>query len=536
MSAASAQHGVTTTGPYGKPAVLITAVAVSAFIVGLDNTILNIALPRLRDDLGLSLTGLQWVGTSYILAFSSLMLVGGRLTDIFGRRNVLQAGMIVFVLASVLAGLSTSGEMLIACRVVQGIGGAMVLPASLAVLGADFEGEQRNIGVGVWTASIAVAIALGPIVGGAIIEVAHWGWVFFINLPIGIIAMFLIRASVPPETVRLPPRDLLLAKLDLPGLASSSLALMAITFYLVHGQDHGFSSIGGLFALFVFAAATVAYIRIERVAKFPLVDLSLFKEKIFWGGTLGQIIWGLGINGVLFFTSLFLQDVMGLSPLHTGLAYLPLALAVAISVPLAAKLATWWGTNNVVAFGMVLISIGLVMGVFIDRSDPVSTYLIGLTIVGIGSGLTTPMTAAIMDVVPENQMGVGAAVVSTAREISGILGIVGIGAILVVTRANALEAGEPPVDAFTQGYHGALLAATVVMAIGAVVCWKTLTTKAQALEFTAAKAAAKAAKEAQTGEHGLQPNAVLDATTPADLATAVAEVREAVHDVELDKR
>lgn len=523
--------------------MLLASISIAAFIVGLDNTILNIALPALRDDLGLSLTGLQWVGTSYILAFSSLMLVGGRLTDIFGRRNILQVGMAVFVLSSVAAGFSTSGEMLIFFRVLQGVGGAMVLPASLAVIGGDLEGEQRHLGVGVWTASIAIAIALGPIVGGAIIQVAHWGWVFFINLPIGIVAMVLIRASIPAEKVALPSREVLLRKLDIPGLLTSSIALMAITFYLVHGQENGFGSALGLCALALFAVMSVAYVFIERKVPEPLVDLALFKNKIFAGGTAAQIIWGLGINGVLFFTSLFLQDVMLLSPLETGLFYLPLALAVAIGVPVAAKLATRWGANVVVAVGMVLISVGLLMGVFIDGDDPPLRYLIGLTIVGFGSGLTTPMTSAIMEVIEEHHMGVAAAVVSTAREISGILGIVGIGAILVVTRAAALEEGSPSAVAFTEGYHMALLAATFVMVIGAFVSWKTLTTRSQAIEFAAAKAAAKAlAEEAPGGgdhgdpggvvftKRGPAGDPVLEATTPADFATALAETHQIVHD------
>ncbi len=165
--------------------VLLSAIGLAAFVVGLDNTILNIALPALREDFDLSLTGLQWVGTSYILAFSSLLLVGGRLTDIFGRRRVLEVGLITFIISSMLVGVAPSEEVLIAARVLQGVGGAMVLPSTLAVIGTDLEGEDRHVGVGVWTASIASAIALGPIVGGAIISVAHWSWVFFIiNLPL----------------------------------------------------------------------------------------------------------------------------------------------------------------------------------------------------------------------------------------------------------------------------------------------------------------------------------------------------------------
>jgi EmrB/QacA subfamily drug resistance transporter len=507
--------------------VLLSTIGLSAFIVGLDNTILNIALSAIRSNLHMSLTGLQWVGTSYILAFSSLLLVGGRLTDIFGRQRALVIGLVVFIVSSVAAGLAPSGGLLIAARVVQGVGGALVLPSTLAVIGTDLEGEDRHLGVGIWTACIASAIALGPIFGGAIVAVAHWGWVFFINLPLGLLCIVMVRRTVPGQRFQLPPRPELLRQLDIPGLVTASVALMAITFYLVHGQDYGFGSVIGLTALMLSIVFAAAFVWTERHTDYPLVDLVLFRNRIFSGGTAAQIIWGLGINGILFFTSLFLQDVVGMGPLQAGLMYVPLALAIAITVPLGAKMSTWIGVNYTVAFGMVLIALGLWHGTIVDPDDPPWNFLLGLVVVGLGSGLTTPMTSAVMDVIPTEHAGAGAAVVSTAREISGIVGIVGIGAVLVVRRANALEAGASADAAFMSGFHLALWAATILIAIGAVVSWLTLTTKAEAIEIAAVKAAEEAA--AKSPAVVASSTASASRSCPSAFAAALAETHDILH-------
>lgn len=528
--------------PYAPRWLLLTALSLSAFITGLDNTILNIALPALQGDFELSLSGLQWVGTSYILAFGSLLMVGGRLTDLLGRRRVLEAGMGIFTLASVAAAFAPTGELLIIARVVQGVGGALVLPSTLTVIGTDLEEKDRQLGVGVWTGSIASAIALGPIVGGGIIEIAHWSWIFLINLPIGIIAIALVRLTVQPEETVLPPRPELIARFDIPGLICSAVSLFSFTFVLVHGQEHGFGSplvvgsiVAGLFAV-------VGFVRTEMTTKFPLVDLTLFQNKIFAGGTAAQVIWGLGINGILFFTSLFLQDVLDLDPFTAGLYYVPLAVMIGVGVAVGNVMSRWWGANQITAFGMVLIAIGMLMGVFISEGTDPWRFMLGLMVVGLGSGLTTPMTAAVMDQVEFEKAGGAAAVISTAREISGVIGIALIGAVLVLRRESAIDSGLPEIPAFVAGYHLALYVATFVMIIGAIVSYTTLTTKAQAIQFAAEKealAAAEAEAEARaaSGEHaeaadGAHAEArILDATTPADGAIAAAEALHAAGEI-----
>ncbi|MBJ7470996.1 MAG: MFS transporter [Solirubrobacteraceae bacterium] len=536
MSSVARSSGHIPGTPYAPRWLLLLAVSMSAFITGLDNTILNIALPALQDDFDLSLSGLQWVGTSYILAFSSLLMVGGRLTDLFGRRRVLEAGMAIFTVASVLAGIAPTGNTLIAARVLQGVGGALVLPSTLTVIGSDLEEKDRQLGIGIWTGSIASAIALGPVVGGGIIEIAHWSWVFFINLPIGIVAIILVRMTVQPQDVVLPPRKELIARFDVPGLVTSSLALMSFTFVLVHGQEHGFGSPLVVTAIVVGLLSIITFVRTEQLTEYPLVDLSLFESKIFAGGTAAQVIWGLGINGVLFFTSLFLQQVLGLSAWEAGLFYVPLAVTIGIGVAIGNVMSNAWGANVATAIGMVLIAAGLLMGVFIDQDSPPWHFLIGLMVVGLGSGLTTPMTAAVMDEVDFEKAGGAAAVVSTAREISGVIGIAVIGAVLVVRRELAIDEGLDKTTAFVTGYHWGLYVATAVMMLGAAVSYFTLTTKQQRIDLYAERkriadeelAAAEAA--GMTVDHHDEER-VIDATTPADAAIAVAEALHAAEEI-----
>ncbi len=536
MSSVARSSGHAPGTPYAPRWLLLLAVSLSAFITGLDNTILNIALPALQDDFDLSLSGLQWVGTSYILAFSSLLMVGGRLTDLFGRRRVLEAGMAIFTVASVLAGIAPTGNTLIAARVLQGVGGALVLPSTLTVIGSDLEEKDRQLGIGIWTGSIASAIALGPVVGGGIIEIAHWSWVFFINLPIGIVAIILVRMTVQPQDVVLPPRNELIARFDIPGLVTSSLALMSFTFVLVHGQEHGFGAPLVVGAIVIGLLSIITFVRTEQLTEYPLVDLSLFESKIFAGGTAAQVIWGLGINGILFFTSLFLQQVLGLSAWEAGLFYVPLAVTIGIGVAIGNVMSNHWGANVATAIGMVLIAFGLLMGVFIGQGSEPWHFLLGLMVVGLGSGLTTPMTAAVMDEVDFEKAGGAAAVISTAREISGVIGIALIGAVLVVRRELAIDDGADQIAAFVTGYHLALYVATGVMFLGAAVSYFTLTTKAQRIVIYAERERVAAEEAAAAEAAGLEPDAheeklVAEGMTPASGAVAAAQALHAAEEV-----
>lgn len=458
--------GAVAAGPRRRsPMWVMAPVALAAFITSLDNTVINIALPAIREDLGLSLSGLQWAVTSYILAFSSLLLVGGRLTDMLGRRRAMLVGFLIFSGASLAAGLAPSGEALIAARVVQGAGAALILPASLSVIASDLEGEARDLGAGIWTASIAIALFVGPVVGGAISEYLHWSWIFFLNVPVGAVAMGMVIANVPDREAR--ASGSVVARLDPPGLLLSTLALFAITYALVQGNEEGFGSQPITAAFIVFVAAALAFMAVEARARFPLVDVSLFRNRVFAGGTAAQMLWGLAINGVFFFTSLYIQDVLDLSPTQAGLVFVPLAVFLVVGVGIAPRLVTLLGANVTVAAGMVTIAIGLLPIVVLGSG--VEQQLLGCAVVGLGSGLTTPLTSAILGVMPDDRAGMGSAVVAVAREVSGVLGIALIGAILAARQASALAEGSPPADAFLDGHVTGLIGAAVLVLAGAVV-------------------------------------------------------------------
>lgn len=458
--------GAVAAGPRRRsPMWVMAPVALAAFVTSLDNTVINIALPAIREDLGLSLSGLQWAVTSYILAFSSLLLVGGRLTDMLGRRRAMLVGFLVFSGASLAAGLAPSGEALIAARVVQGAGAALILPASLSVIASDLEGEARDLGAGIWTAAIAIALFVGPVVGGAISEYLHWSWIFLLNVPVGAVAMVMVGATVPDREAR--ASGSVLARLDPPGLLLSTLALFAITYALVQGNEEGFGSQPITAAFVVFVAAALAFMVVESRARFPLVDVSLFANRVFAGGTAAQMLWGLAINGVFFFTSLYIQDVLDLSPTQAGLVFVPLAVFLVVGVGVAPRLVTMLGANVTVAAGMVTIAVGLLPIVVLGSG--VEQQLLGCAVVGLGSGLTTPLTSAILGVMPEDRAGMGSAVVAVAREVSGVLGIALIGAILAARQATALAEGSPPAEAFLDGHVTGLIGAAVLVLAGAIV-------------------------------------------------------------------
>ena len=441
---------------------VLVPIALAAFVTSLDNTVVNVALPSMQRELGLGVSGLQWIATSYILAFSSLLLAGGRLTDLYGRRTLFLIGLGLFVAASVLAGVASSGEFLVAARVLQGIGAALVLPATLAVLSADLGGASRHLGAGVFTAAIALALALGPVVGGAISEYWHWSWIFFVNVPLGLLTMTLGARTIGRDRGER-------VAIDVGGLLTSTVAMATLTYGLIEGNEKGYASTDILGAFGVASLGAAAFVLVERRAKAPMVDVTLFANRVFSGGTAAQVLWGLGINGVFFFTSLFLQDVLALSPTAAGTMFVPLAVVLILAVPLAPLLATRVGVHRTVAGGMALIAAGLVWVSFVGRGDSALALVPGLVLIGFGSALTTPLTSAVLEVVPAAKAGVAAAVISAAREVSGVLGIALTGAVVAARQAAAVHDGVTQVDAFASGYATGLWCSAVLAGLGGVI-------------------------------------------------------------------
>jgi EmrB/QacA subfamily drug resistance transporter len=312
----------------------LLTVSLATFMTYLDNNIVNVAIPAIQRDLGLSTSGLEWVVSGYILAFASLLLAGGRLGDIFGRRRLFLIGLGVFTVASLAAGLAGNVDVLIASRAVQGIGAALVTPTTLAIISALFTTpKERTAAVGIWSAVGALALAVGPLLGGLISQHLAWGWIFFINVPVGIGTMLLALWAVPADVATARRR------IDLPGVATSALALLALTYGLIEGEGKGWTSAPIVGSFTVALVAGIVFALIEARAAEPMVDVSLFRSRVFTGGITAIVMWGFGLFGIYFFTSLYLQNVLGFSPTKAGAAFVPMALLMAASAVAAERVA-----------------------------------------------------------------------------------------------------------------------------------------------------------------------------------------------------
>jgi EmrB/QacA subfamily drug resistance transporter len=451
----------------------LVGVALATFMTFLDNNVVNVALPSIQRDLHLSISGLEWIVSSYILVFSGLMLVGGRLADVYGRRRLFVGGLVLFTVASLIAGLATSQEMLIFARVLQGLGAAASIPSTLAIISATFpDPGERTRAVGVWSAVSALALALGPFTGGFVSQRWDWGWIFLINVPVGVITVAIMMFSMRES------RDGVRRRLDLPGLVTSAVALFSVTYALIEGHNQGWTSalILGAFALAAVAAA--AFVLVERRTDDAMVDLSLFGIRMFSGGTGAMILWGFGVMGVYFFTAMYLQNILGFSPTEAGAAFIPMALMMAGIAPFAGLVARRIGTHVTVALGLALNAVGLVMLTFVGEHGHFLDLMPAFVAFGVGSGFTMmPLNDAIIGVLPEGRAGAASAVMNAAREVSGLLGVTIVGAILTSRQAAVLRGGATPVHAFLSGYRLSLLIAAAIVFVGAPLALATLRTR-----------------------------------------------------------
>src|ERR1700722_20133691 len=461
----------------------LVAVSLATFMTYLDNNVTNVAIPTIQRSLHLSVAGLEWVVSSYILVFAGLMLAGGRLADVYGRRRLFVAGLVVFTLASLGAGLAGSGAVLIGFRLVQGLGAALLVPTTLAIILATFDDlRERAAAIGAWTAIGAAALAAGPLIGGFISQHFHWGWIFFINVPVGavtlVLALFGVSESRDTAAVR---------RLDLPGLVTSALMLFALTYALIEGQDRGWTSglILGAFALS--AAGAALFVLAESRSAAPMVNLALFRSRVFSGGTVTMMLWAFGVFGIYFFTSLYLQDILGFSPTKAGLAFVPMALCLAVSAVLAQPVAARIRPYRTVALGMLIMAAGLVLFGRLGQGASFASLMPGFVVFGAGAGLMqVPLTNAVMHAMPPARSGVASAVFNASREVAGLLGITIIGAILRSRQGEALHHGTAPAPAFLDGYHAGLIVTIALVAAGAVVSYLSLR---RAPDLTASKAA-----------------------------------------------
>ena len=445
------------------------AVAFGLFMIMLDNTIVNVALPSIQRDLDIGISELEWVFNGYALTFGVLMLTGGKLADMLGRRRIFIVGLMIFTVASLFCGLATSAGWLIGARVVQGAGSALMNPATLSIITATFPPRQRGMAIGIWAGVSAMALAIGPLVGGLITQHIGWSWIFFINVPIGILAIVVTRLVVDESRDTSENQ-----RLDLPGLLTSGIGLFALTFALIEANSRGWTDplILALFATTVIAIA--AFIVLEMRQRSPMLDLNLFRNTTFAGANTVMLLVGLAMFGVFFYNSLFIQNVLGFSAVQTGASFLPMTILIILVAPIAGKYSDRVGSRWLVAGGMVLLSISLLIFSRLDATSNFWDILPGLLIGGFGMAIVmTPITAAAMGSVPVDKAGVGSAVLNSGRQVGGSLGIAVMGAI-VAASATGVPGTPQALEGFVTGYQHALEVAAAIAFAGSVLSVATI--------------------------------------------------------------
>ncbi|MEP6909660.1 MAG: MFS transporter [Actinomycetota bacterium] len=440
------------------------AVAFGLFMIMLDNTVVFVALSSIQGDLHISTSELEWVVNGYALTFAVLMLTGGKLADLFGRRRIFIVGLFIFTASSLACGLATSATILIGARVVQGVGSALMNPATLSIITATFPPKQRGTAIGIWVGVSAMALAIGPLIGGVLTEQINWSWIFFINVPVGILGIIVARLVIDESRDESEEQ-----RLDLPGLLSSGIGLFALTYGLIEANSYGWTSgrILGSFAVAVLGLALFAVLELRQ--RVPMLDLSLFKNSTFTGANTVMLLVALAMFGVFFFNSLFLGIVLHYSPIQTGATFLPMTVLIVFIAPLAGRFSDKIGSRWLMAGGLVSLSISLILFSRLGLDSGFWDIVPGLVLGGIGMSLAmTPTTAAAMGSVPVDKAGVGSAVLNSMRQVGGSLGIALMGAI--VATSVSVGSRDPRLPAqFVQGYQNALHVAAGIAVVGAVV-------------------------------------------------------------------
>lgn len=438
--------------------LVLLAVSLPMFMATLDNLVVTTALPVLHTDLGASLEQLQWVVNAYTLAFASLMIAAATLGDRLGRRRVFVGGIVVFALASVGSALATSAEALIAFRAVQGAGAAAVLPLSLALLAAAVPAERRAMAIGIWGGVSGLGVALGPVIGGAVVDGISWQAIFWLNVPVAVLAVPLIRRVVPESTGRSH-------RLDLLGLALAGGGVLLAVWAIVRGNDDGWTSTGVVGGLLGGVVLLAAFVVREARTDHPLVPLRLFRVPSFSVTNASSLLFSAGVFGGVFLLAQYLQVGMGYTPFEAGLRTLPWTAAPMLVAPLAGMLTGRVGVRPLLSGGLALQAAGLAWLAL--ESGTAATYgplVPGLLLAGVGMGLTfAPSATAVLADMAGADHGTASSVNATVREIGGALGV----AVLVAVFQAAGGALTP--TAYAEGLRPAILVGAAIVAAGALV-------------------------------------------------------------------
>jgi EmrB/QacA subfamily drug resistance transporter len=445
-----------------RKGLALLLLAAAQFVVVLDASIVNVALPSIGKDLHFSQDDLSWVVNAYVLVFGGFLLLGGRMADLLGRRRIFVVGLILFAAASLLGGLSTNEGQLIAARAVQGLGAALLSPAALAILTTTFaEGAERNKALGVWGAVAGSGGAVGVLLGGVLTEGLGWEWVLFVNVPIAVAAAFGAMRVLGES------RDESARSFDIAGALTVTAGLSLLVYAIVDANNAGWGSAQtiGLGALAL--ALIAAFVVIERRQRQPLVPFRIFENRTLTGANLTAVFVAMSLFSMFFFVSLYMQQVLGYSALKAGLSYLPLAGGIIVSAGAASALTTRFGFKPVLASGLVLVAGGLF---WFAQISPDGTYvgdiLFPSLLAAVGLGFAfVPLTIAAVSGVKPDDAGLASGLINTSQQVGGALGLAILAAVAI---GRTSDFARPSPAALTEGFQAAFLVGMVLAIVGAI--------------------------------------------------------------------
>ena len=451
-----------------NPWLVLVLVCIAQFRVVLDATIVNVAMPAIGRDLELDETELQWIVNAYALMFGGFLLLGGRAGDLIGRKRIFLAGLAIFTVASLLNGLATSSELLIAFRGLQGLGAALVAPAALSIVTTSFaEGPDRTKAMGVWGAIAAGGGAVGLLLGGILTDVLSWEWIFFINVPVGIAAFVLSLRLVPESRDEHMHRSF-----DLAGAVTVTGGLIALVYAIVKANEAGWTSATTLGFGALAIVLLLAFVVVETRAKAPLVRLSIFRVPTIAAANTGMFLVAAGLFAMFFFASLYIQGILGYSPIQAGLAFLPFTAGIVVAAGAAQQLIPRLGVRTTSLVGISIATAGML---WLSTIGPQGTYvsdLLGpIVMMSLGMGLTfVPMTLVATSGIDADDAGLASGLFNTSQQIGGALGLAVLTTIAVnVADANTTLSSTPAQQAAAavDGYSAAFLAGAALMVAGA---------------------------------------------------------------------
>jgi EmrB/QacA subfamily drug resistance transporter len=454
------------------------AMCLSMFMIMLDSTVVNVALPSIQEDLGTSVDQLEWVVNGYTLSFAALLVTGGRLGDIFGRRRIFMIGVVVFAGSSATAGLAQSPDMLVVSRIAEGVGDALMMPATLSIITDAFPVEERGKAIGTWAGISGLALSFGPLMGGFLTEYVSWRAIFYINLPIAILALIASFVAVRESRDEKAERTV-----DYLGVVLLTVALTAFVLALIEGNEWGWGSAKTIGLLAGGAVATALFLMVESRVKAPVVEFDFFRSRNFIGANTVALIISFAMMGSFFFLAIYLQDLLGYSPLETGVRFLPTTVLIVLVAPIAGRVADRIGSRWPMVLGLLITALSLYL---FSRMTATTTYndlLPAWILLGIGIGLTmSPMSTAAMNAVDIDKAGVASGTLQMFRMMGGTIGVAATGAIfqskLGAFNPAALATGGPAAaENFTDALGAAMAMGAVLTAVGAVVAALVITGK-----------------------------------------------------------